>query len=272
MGGADHGAAGPIRPPTRTGSGAPRRVIINADDLGLSTRVNDAVFDLMTRGRISSATMLVNAPGFRDAVERLEAFPRCSFGIHLNVTEFAPVTASPGLSPLLRDGSFQSDLPRQTRHTPALRRAVTEEWAAQVQALIDAGHTPSHLDSHHHCHTIPWLLPALREVIRRHSVRAVRRSLDLYEPEVRPSVSLRLKKAAWHGVLSIGLPITTTTRFSSFATFVRTAREGRLPAFESIELMCHPGHPGFEDETRLLESDWTSSLPFPVELVSYKDL
>jgi predicted glycoside hydrolase/deacetylase ChbG (UPF0249 family) len=247
-------------------------VIVNADDLGLSRQVNDAVFDLMARGRISSATLLVNTPAFRDAIEQLRAFPRCSFGVHLNLSEFTPVTASPELAPLLRDGAFQADLPRQARLTPALRRAAAEEWAAQVRAMIEAGHSPSHLDSHHHCHTIPWLLPALREVMRRFSIRTVRRSLDLYEPEVRPSVALRLKKAAWHGALGFGLPVTTTTRFSSFATFVRTAREERLPTFESIELMCHPGHPGFERETRLLESDWTASLPFPVELISYNDL
>ena len=42
-------------------------IIVNADDLGMSAAVNEATFDLMSRGRISSATLLANAPAAREA-------------------------------------------------------------------------------------------------------------------------------------------------------------------------------------------------------------
>jgi hypothetical protein len=71
-------------------------VIVNADDLGMSREVNDAIFELMSRGRISSATILANAPATRDAARRAQAFPRCSFGVHLNLTQFEPLTGGPG--------------------------------------------------------------------------------------------------------------------------------------------------------------------------------
>ena len=71
-------------------------IIVNADDLGMSAAVNEATFDLMSRGRISSATLLANAPAAREAACRAAAFPDCSFGVHLNVTQFEPLTKGSG--------------------------------------------------------------------------------------------------------------------------------------------------------------------------------
>ena len=254
-------------------STATTRIVVNADDLGISDRVNGSIFELMARGRISSATTLVNAPAFEAAVEGMRAFPDCSFGVHLNLTEFRPLTASPALAPLLRDGCFQGDLPWRVRPSRALVRAVVDEWSAQVERMIAAGRRPSHLDSHHHCHTLPWALPAVREVMVRHGIRSVRRSLDLYGPSETPSATLRAKKALWHGLVRVACrPRAMTARFSSFETYVQGVRDGRFGGFPSIELMTHPGHDAFESETRLLASDWLESMPFPVSLVSYDAL
>ena len=83
-------------------------VIINADDLGLSRRVNDRIFNLIETKRITSATLLTNGPEFLDAVARIKAYPHASFGVHLNLTEFPPLTKNPALAPLLNgDGHFK---------------------------------------------------------------------------------------------------------------------------------------------------------------------
>ncbi len=77
------------------------RLIINADDLGRSPEANRAIFDLMDRGLVTSATVMANGPYVDEALSRVGHYPRGSFGVHLNLTEFRPLTqnASPGSPP-----------------------------------------------------------------------------------------------------------------------------------------------------------------------------
>ena len=67
-----------------------RTVIVNADDLGINHVVNDAIFDLMARSRVTSATLIANGPAIDDAVRGAREFSFVSFGIHLNLAEFEP--------------------------------------------------------------------------------------------------------------------------------------------------------------------------------------
>src|SRR5215471_2247740 len=61
------------------------RIIVNADDLGISEAVNEATFRAMERGVITSATMLANGPEVVAAAKLAPRFPKCSFGVHLNL-------------------------------------------------------------------------------------------------------------------------------------------------------------------------------------------
>lgn len=51
------------------------QIIVNADDLGISYEVNEAIFDLMSRGRITSANLLANAPATEQAIRTIPKFP-----------------------------------------------------------------------------------------------------------------------------------------------------------------------------------------------------
>ncbi len=83
------------------------RLIINADDLGRSPEANRAIFDLMDQGLVTSATVMANGPYVNEVVPRLVHYPRCSFGVHLNITEFKPLTLNPCLDRLLdQEGNF----------------------------------------------------------------------------------------------------------------------------------------------------------------------
>lgn len=70
----------------------PMKVIINADDFGLNREVNAAILDLIGRGGITSVTMLANASAIQEGVKKLPKDSPCSFGVHLNLPEFAPLT------------------------------------------------------------------------------------------------------------------------------------------------------------------------------------
>src|SRR5436309_2289835 len=66
-------------------------IIVNGDDLGMSESINEAIFQGMERGAITSATMLSNGAAVKHAAQSVHLFPACSFGVHLNLTEFSPL-------------------------------------------------------------------------------------------------------------------------------------------------------------------------------------
>lgn len=243
------------------------RLIVNADDLGYSATVNDAIFDRIARGSVSSASLMANAPALEAALERVSGFPSCSFGIHLNVEEFAPLRPAPALLPILDEqGRFARRL-RSARLTPSLLRAVHAEWCAQIERLRDRGVRLSHIDSHHHAHNLPGMLPVLAALRRRYGIRCARLTMNLFEAGQRKARSTRVKKALYNWALRHFCGFRTTAAFA----YLRTAfllPPDVLARLGSVELMAHPGHPGFEEETLLLERLGDGRLP-PHELTSY---
>jgi len=248
------------------------KIILNADDLGASREVNDAVFALMATRRIASATLLANGPALADALRHMPEFTHCSFGVHLNLSEFEPVSGEPELRALLDQAGFAGNRVREVPLGRTLRAAIGEEWSAQITRLKSLGVRVSHIDSHHHVHTVPALFPVLKSVQRRFGIRKVRISMNLYAPDAQASATRLLAKAAWNFALRRWYATTTTERFTSFDVFCRTPKED-LRGCRSIELMVHPGSEPFADETRLLGSaDWLRQLPFAAQCISYDEL
>src|SRR5262245_40713020 len=62
-----------------------RRLIINADDFGLSHEVNAAVIRAHTEGVLATARLMVNEDGFGEAVELARRHPRLGVGLHLSL-------------------------------------------------------------------------------------------------------------------------------------------------------------------------------------------
>lgn len=250
---------------------ATTRIIINADDFGLSTEVNRAIVALLERGEITSTTLMANGPAFDDAVPSVAALPQCSFGVHLNLTEFCSLSRHAGFGKYVdENGRFRGNLRAQRCDAP-FRAAVVAEWSAQIERALAAGVPVSHLDSHHHTHTVPRLLPCLREVRRRFGIRAVRISRNLFAHVGLKRRAMLGGKALWNGLLRHYAGASTTERFTSFDDFLQLAPRLSNPP-RTLELMAHPGGAAFVEETALLSTPWREALPFPTELISYRAL
>ena len=248
------------------------KVIINADDLGISPEVNAAIFGLMAQGRVTSATLMANGPAVEEAAKSSKDFPRCSFGVHLNIDEFRPLTTHPGLQPILDgDGCLAGNALRQVRITAPLREAVFGEFRAQVERVASLGVRVSHLDSHHHMHTVPGLYPVLKRLQRRFDIRKVRTTMNIYSDRDPARAGLRLRKAVWNFALRHHYRTVTTEGFTSLQIFAEVAKQNKF-SHRSVELMVHPGGQGFEEETRLLGTEWWRELPVRIEQISYDEL
>ncbi|MEO1999416.1 MAG: ChbG/HpnK family deacetylase [Planctomycetaceae bacterium] len=241
------------------------KLIVNADDLGHSAAVNEEIFARMAQGSVSSATLLANGEAIDESLHRLRQFPNHSFGVHLNLTEFRPLSEHPDLAPILdNDGRFATD-PRTILLSQALKDAIFAEWSAQIERIQKADVTISHVDSHHHVHTTPALFRVLKKIQQRFGFSRVRNTRNVYHAGEVLGLSLKLKKRLW----SLGLcrlrPKTITTRhFTDLSAFCKCGREGLLPAGSTCELMVHPG-PNEDPEERQLLDDCPLSMDATVD-------
>jgi predicted glycoside hydrolase/deacetylase ChbG (UPF0249 family) len=254
------------------------RIIVNADDFGRSEAINSAILDGIADGVITSTTLMASGPAFDSAVREARRFPGASFGVHLNLTQHRPLTRQVALDPLLdANGEFRREGVYEARWTPRLIDAVTAEWVAQVDRARAAGMTVSHLDSHHHVHTLPHLFIALKRVQRATGLRRVRGTVTIYDRQHEPPHALRMKKRLWLFALRRILPTRTPLEFADFLMFRRAVVEGSYaprtwPA--NMELMVHPTGDVAEsgEESAALRSGWMATLPVAAKLVPYHDL
>ncbi len=246
-------------------------VIVNADDLGTSKPINDEIFALMESGLVTSATIIANAPAFEHAAKRIACFPNCSFGVHLNLTVFPPLSACGGLEPVLDENGRLSQKLLLTSISAGLRGALLRELTAQVQRTLEAGVPISHFDSHQHIHTIPGLFPVLKRLQRRFGIRKVRSTVNLLPVGQRMTALRSFKKWLFKVALRHSYTTASPEGLGDFRDFHTALRAGRFPWFRRLELMVHPGtsNPHYNEEVALLRSDWRRLLPSDVKLGSY---
>jgi hopanoid biosynthesis associated protein HpnK len=161
-----------------------KRIIINADDFGVSSGVNKAVAQAHTDGVLTSATIMANMPAAVAAVKLAKQMPNLGVGVHLNLFEGRPLSKDGSIGCLLDDnGSFaltpaKLSLLSIVKHK--IRNAIRTELAAQIQWVIDNGIKPTHLDSHKHIHSFPTIFPIVCGLARRFEIPAIR---FIFEPK-----------------------------------------------------------------------------------------
>lgn len=259
-----------------------RQVIINADDFGLSGEVNQAVVRAHRAGVLSSASLLVNAPGTADAVALARELPNLGLGIHLALTELAPLTRCPHLAPGGRFAHSHGAVYAQllTSRVPAAE--VRAEVEAQLTAALATGLPFDHLDSHGHVHVLPVVWRALAELGPRLGLTRVRwpreDSWEVAAGLPAPPLAARLKRTLVRRLCHRLEPATAgwvrPTHFYGLASSgqMTTARlralAAALPAGSS-EIMVHPatvdqlypGYLGAQELAALLDAEVGQRLP-----------
>ncbi len=283
------------------------RLIINADDLGLTPGVNRAILQAHQQGVVTSTTLMVNSAAFDDAVIQVRQEPKLSVGCHVMLVDGEPLS-EPRPRTLARNGRFRDGIAGFA--LAAMRGKIdpdeiTAEATAQMRKLQAAGVSISHLDTHKHTHLFPAVLKPLLAAARACGVRAVRNPFAPVAPLAlahlvkRPKLwtrysevrLLRRYSAEFRRLVGEAGMVTTDGTLGIVVT-------GRLdPAlFEAIigslpegtwEFVCHPGYvdsaldgvrtrlrESRQQELELLTSDAARKAieARGIELISYKAL
>ncbi|GDX87330.1 carbohydrate deacetylase [Gemmatimonadota bacterium] len=226
------------------------RLVINADDFGISPAVNAGILEAHAAGSVTSTSMLVHCPGWDDAARLRDAAPRLGVGLHLNLLVGAPTIA--GVTMIDRRTGRFLGLGALLRRALAGRLDSAEieaECEAQIAAIEALGVTLTHIDSHRHTHALP--------VVRRAVARvAARRRLPLRRPVESHRWFPNDGLSQFHrGVIAWSWRVTSVGAAATLAPdhFIGVSMQGgdqfeaqithlldRLPS-GSVELMVHPG-------------------------------
>jgi len=160
-----------------------KKLIINADDFGVTEGVTKGVIDSYADGVLTSATLLVNMPFTEFALEEAKKHPGLGVGIHLAATIGRPLVAG-AKSFTDSEGDFLklSDYPGYNVDVDP--EELYKEWKAQMEQFIRlAGKLPTHIDSHHHVHTLHGYHDMVAQLAKEYDlpVRQSEKFLDTYE-------------------------------------------------------------------------------------------
>jgi len=244
-----------------------RQLIINADDLGLTTGVNRGILDSHHYGGVTSASLMANGEAFEEAVAMSRRATRLSLGVHLNLTQGIPLSA-PSAVPSLVDARGRLYL------TPSrlLSRLITGrinlreielEFQEQIVKVLRAGIIPTHLDGHKHVHILPGVSEIVIRLAQEFGIPSARCPLEEFPPATPLPRSPRDPKTRVLKQYLVGRAVSWFARrfrlglsragLNSPANFFGLTETGflntktlenileRLPEGVS-ELMCHPGY------------------------------
>jgi len=175
-----------------------RRLIINADDFGLTPGVNRAIAEAHERGVVTSTTLMANGLAFAGAAELAKSSDRWSIGCHVVLVDGEPLV-DPGRLPSLvasrnpqrfRDGLAGFAVRACSRQLDPDQ--IEAETLAQLRKLQSHAISVSHLDTHKHTHVFPVVLQGVLRAARTCSVGAIRNPFDVVAANF-----VRAQKGLW---------------------------------------------------------------------------
>jgi predicted glycoside hydrolase/deacetylase ChbG (UPF0249 family) len=238
------------------------RLIVNADDFGLTSGVNRAIAELHAAGALTSATLMANGAAFDDAVATAHGNPTLGVGCHIVLTDGTPLSPPETVPTLLGPDrkTFRPSLADFFLAVLAGRVAeadIAREAEAQIRRLQQNGIAPTHLDTHKHTHILPGVARPLLAVAEQLGVPAIRNPFE-------PAWSIALGKSPLLRRLQLGvirrfrphflaLPQIRNRRILTTDGTLGVSATGNLNA-ETLaktlaampegtwELVCHPGY------------------------------
>ncbi len=143
------------------------KLIINADDFGYCEAVNHGIISAYKKGVVTSTTVMANMPGFKHSMTLLKDNLGLGCGVHMTLSCNRPVLND--LKTIVdENGNFFRKITNEVVEKMDLDE-IYEEFCAQIERVKK--HTNiSHLDSHHHVHTLKSLEPVIKKIVKKYDL------------------------------------------------------------------------------------------------------
>lgn len=224
-----------------------KKLIVTADDFGISKEVNEAVETAHKNGILTATSLMVAEPFAQDAVDRAKLLPNLGVGLHVALSRAHPASRPQDIPDLLDDsGLFRANLVSSGFRfffLPAVRRQLKAEITAQFEAFAKTGLRLDHVNAHNHLHLHPTVLSLILQIGKSFGLKSIRLPLDdtskgLGAVFLKPWLALmkaRLnKQGIRHNDVLLGLEETGYLDSKTLISLVEGLSE------RTAELMCHP--------------------------------
>ena len=156
-----------------------KKLIVNADDFGLHTLINQGIIKGHREGFITSTSIMPSADAYEEAVELAKANPKLGIGIHLTlVGGVKSVLPKEQVSSLLdAEGRFLPDYVAFAKrfYTGGVKGSELEaELRAQIEKALASGLNITHIDSHQHTHVLPVINGLVRKLCNEYNIKRER--------------------------------------------------------------------------------------------------
>jgi len=155
-----------------------RRLIINADDFGLSSGVNRAVECAWQTGILTQTSLMPGGEAFDEAVEIARKNPGLQVGLHLTLVQGRPVLAPEKIPGLVgTDGCFPDNpvlVGMKLFFDPTVRLQLRNEIEAQILKIKATGIPLSHIDGHLNIQMHPTVFSILAGLMARYDITSFR--------------------------------------------------------------------------------------------------
>lgn len=226
------------------------RLIVNADDFGISKAINLGIIEAYNEGIVKSTTLMCNMEAVDHAIKLANENPGIGVGIHFVLTAGKPLAQ--GVDSLVdEEGNF---LKSEGIEEKSKKDDIRKELECQFNKFLSYGIKPTHIDTHHHVHRIKKVFEVVEEIAIKNNL-PVRLMGETYD--------------------SIYKEIKSTSKFSESFYEKEMVTEDNLirlleeyKDFETVELMSHPG---YLDQNILNRTSYTIERTIELEtLVSRK--
>ena len=233
-----------------------KKLVVNADDFGLSEKVNEGILYAHQNGILTSTSIMANGMAFQHAVDTCKSNPTLDVGIHLTLVEEKPLLNPAAVPDLVTDkGMFHQnakDFAMKYLMGKISRKQVYQELEAQVVKVLDQEIVISHIDSHQHIHMLPRILSIVISIAKKYGIRIVRFPNEKLHSDMMYDLGffsrlMQLLVINWFCQMGRRMNFAKTDRFFGFLFSGRLNRVNldkvlhRLPLTGTSELMCHPG-------------------------------
>lgn len=276
------------------------KLIVHADDFGLSENINNGINDAFKGGIVTSTSLVANGAAYSHAVELASQSPDLDIGIHLTLSGETPVLSRLDVTSLVdNQGRFHESAGKVLVNYLSKRiclREVEAEFEAQILKVKQSNLRISHLDGHQHLHVLPKVYAVVEGLARRYNIRAIRvprEKIQLYMFREIKGYRRILEQIALNYFTS-QINSQYSINADSFCGFYFGGKLNRanlfavlksLPHFGVCELMCHPGREDSDSEYASWGYKWSDELEALVDpevnefidnkgikLISYRDL
>lgn len=155
-----------------------RRLIVTADDFGLSAGVNRAVELAWQQGILTQTSLMAGGAAFDEAVAIAHRNPGLQVGLHLTLIQGRPVLPPERIPDLVGPNGCFPDNPvavgTKLFFDPTLRLQLRAEIEAQILKLKQAGIPLSHIDGHLNIQMHPTVFALLTELMQLHGITSFR--------------------------------------------------------------------------------------------------